>query len=107
VEDVWPPPRASARAALWAAERHLLAGEYAAAGDSLGNAFRYGSPATIAVSRGLRQLAAAGYRYQAGDAARSAKLLEHARERLAPYEPCYDEVDLTVLLQVVTASLES
>jgi len=78
-----------------------------AAGNSLGNAFAYGSPATVAVSRGLRQLAAAGYRYQTGDPVPAARLLEHARERLAPYEPCYDEVDLTVLLEVVTASLES
>jgi hypothetical protein len=106
VEEVWPPPRASARAALWAAERHLLASEYAAAGDSLGNAFAYGSPATVAVSRGLRQLAAAGYRYQSGDTVRATRNLEHARGRLAPFEPCYDEVDITVLLEVVTASLE-
>ena len=78
-----------------------------AAGNSLGNAFAYGSPATVAVARGLRQLAAAGHRYQTGDSVRAARLIEHARERLAPYEPRYDEVDLTVLLEVVTASLES
>jgi hypothetical protein len=78
-----------------------------AAGDSLGNALTYGSPSTVAVSRGLRQLAAAGYRYQEGDTVRATRLLGHARERLAPFEPCYEEVDLTTLLAVVAASLES
>jgi hypothetical protein len=107
MDDDWPPPEARARAALWAAERHLLASEYAAAGDSVGAALSYGSPRTVAVGRGLRQLAAAGYRKQAGDPIRAARLLEHARTRLAPFLPRYEEVELAVLLEVVAASLAS
>jgi len=107
MDEDWPPPAARARASLWAAERHLRAGEYAAAGDSLGNAISCGSPGTVAVGRGLRQLAAAGYRMQAGDPFRAARLLGRARTQLAPFLPCYEEVDLDVLLDLVTASLES
>ena len=107
MDEDWPPPEARTRAALWAAERHLLVGEYAAAGDSLGAAVSCGSPGTAAVARGLRQLAAAGYRRQAGDPIRAARLLARARTQLAPFLPCYEEVDLDVLLEVVAASLES
>ena len=107
MDEDWPPPAARARASLWRAERHLLAGEYAAAGDSLRAAVACGSHKTAAVARGLLQLAAAGYREQAGDPVRAARLLEHARTRLAPFLPRYEEVELDVLLEVVAASLES
>lgn len=107
MEEVWPPPEARARAALWAAERHLLVGEYLAAVDSLGNALDFGSPATVSVARALRQLAAAGYRTQCGDPARASRLLDHAVPQLAPFLPVYEEVDLDALLEVVAAALEA
>jgi hypothetical protein len=107
VEEDWPPPEARARAALWEAERHLLAGAYAAAGDSLGDAISFDSASSVAVARGLRQLAAAGYRHLEGDAVRAARLLEQARAELEPFLPVYEEVDLSTLLDVVSASLAS
>lgn len=78
-----------------------------AAADSLGNALDFGSPTTIRVARALRQLAAAGYRKQTGDPVRASRLLAHARSRLAPFLPSYEEVDLDALLDVVTTSLET
>ncbi len=106
MEEVWPPPAARARAALWAAERHILVSEYLVAADSLGSALDFGSPATVRVARALRQLAAAGYRKQCGDSARASRLLDHARLRLEPFLPSYEEVDLDALLDVVAAALE-
>ncbi len=107
MDDVWPPPEAQARAALWAAERHLLVGEYLAAADALDGALEFGSPTTVRVARALRQLATAGYRGQCGDAARASRLLGRARSQLALFLPSYDEVDLVALLAVVTVALET
>lgn len=107
MDDVWPPPEARARAALWTAERHLLVGEYLVAADALGGALEFGSPTTVRVARALRQLATAGYRQQCGDATRASRLLGRARSQLAPFLPSYDEVDLVALLAVVTVALET
>ncbi|MDH4178715.1 MAG: hypothetical protein OEV72_14175 [Thermoleophilia bacterium] len=106
-EEQWPPPEARARAALWEAERRLTAGEYAAAGAALEDAVAHGDPGTAAVARGLRQLAAAGYRHEDGDPVRAQRHLARARERLAPFLPAFDEVELDALLDLVAAAVGS
>jgi hypothetical protein len=107
VEEDWPPPEARARAALWEAERWLRVGSYAAAGAALEGGPGGGPPETSAVARGLRLLAAAGYRHSTGDDERARRLLVRARERLAPHLPVYEEVDLHALLDLVEADLGS
>ncbi len=106
-DEDWPPPEARARAALWAAERHLTRAEYVAAATALGGAVASGDPGTAAVARGLRQLATAGYRHQTGDAVRAQRHLLLARTRLLPFLPVSEEVDLEGLLEVVAGSLET
>jgi len=106
-DDEWPPLEARARAALWAAERHLGNRDYVAAAMSLGPAVAYGDAGTAAVARGMRQLAAAGYRCQTGDVARARRHLARARERLSAFPPVFQEVELGALLEVVVSSLDS
>jgi hypothetical protein len=106
VEADWPPPEARARAALWEAERWLRTGDYAAAGAALDD-FPPGAPETAEVARGLRLLAAAGYRHVTGDSARSGRLLVRARERLAPYLPVHEDVDLAALTELVERAIRS
>jgi hypothetical protein len=106
-EEDWPPPEARARATLWAAERHLTRGEYVAAASALDGAVVSGDQETAAVARGLRQLATAGYRHQTGDIRRASRHLALARERLSPFLPVFEEVDLEELLEVVAASLQT
>ena len=105
-DEPWPPPEARARAALWEAERRLARGEYAAAGAALEGVAAVADPSTAAVVRGLRQLAAAGYRHRAGDPVRAHVHLERARARLSPCLPVFEEVDLEALLRLVADSLE-
>ncbi len=105
-DELWPPPQARARAALWEAERRLTRGEYAAAGAALEGVVALADPRTAAVARGLRQIAAAGYRQGAGDSARAHGHLDRARARLSPYLPVFEEVDLEALLRLVADSLE-
>jgi hypothetical protein len=107
VEDEWPPPEARVRAALWEGERRLLAGEYAAAGDALGRALSGGPPESTDVARGMRLLAAAGYRRRDHDTVRAERLLARSRERLDPYLPVYEDVDLAALLDVVGDAIRS
>lgn len=106
-DDIWPPPEARARAALWEAERRLLRNEYAAAGAALDAGVEYGDGDTATVARAMRRLAAAGYRYGDGDRERALRQVERARDELQPFLPVYDEVDLATLLRVVEASLGS
>ena len=103
----WPPPAARARAALWSAERHLTRAEYLAAATALDGALISDDPSTAAVARGLRQLAAAGYRHQTSDAKRAQRHLALARTRLSPFLPVFEEVDLARMLEVVAASFET
>ena len=108
MEEDWPPPEARARAALWEAERWLRTGDYAAAGAALDGAVsRVDAPDTARVARGLRLLAAAGYRHRAGDPARASRLLESAKAQLAPYLPVYEEVELAVVVDLVDGALRS
>ncbi len=107
MEEEWPPPEARARAALWEAERWLRAGAYAAAGAALEGASSGATPESADVIRGLRLLAAAGYRHLGGDAERSSRLLARAREQLAPYLPVYEEVDLGALADLVEDAIRS
>jgi hypothetical protein len=107
VEDDWRPPEARVRAALWEAERWLRVGSYAAAGAALEGASAGVTGEAADVLRGLRLLAAAGLRRQEGDAERSRRLLAQARERLAPFLPSFEEVDLAELVALVDAALRS
>jgi hypothetical protein len=107
VEEDWPPPDARARAALWEAERWLRTGAYAAAGDALEGASSAGTPESAEVARGLRLLAAAGYRHLSGDSERAGRLLARARDRLAPHLPVYEDVDLGALVDLVEDAIRS
>lgn len=106
-DEEWPPPEVKARAALWGAEHRLANGDYVAAAAALDDAFTYGDRGTAAVARGLRQLAAAGYRHRDGDSLRAQRSLARARVRLSPFLPVFEEVDLAQLLHVVAEALES
>ena len=105
-EEDWVPAKARTRAALWGAERHLGSREYVAAADVLDDAFAYGDRDAVAVARGMRQLAAAGYRHREGDEVRARRHLGRAHARLSPFLPVYEEVDLERLLDVVAQALE-
>ena len=107
VEDDWRPPEARARAALWEAERWLRVGAYAAAGTALEGASSGGPPESVDVARGLRLLAAAGYRHLTGDVERSTRLLARARTQLAPHLPVYEDVDLAALVDLVEDDIRS
>jgi hypothetical protein len=107
VEEEWPPPEARVRAALWEGEQRLRRGEYAAAGDALGRALSGGPPASTAVARGLRLLAAAGYRHASGDPERARRLAARARAQLEPYLPAYEDIDLGELAELVEEAMHS
>ncbi len=106
-DEEWPPREARVRAALWQAERRLLDREYIAATAALADALGADDAEAREVARGLRHLAAAGYRYQTGERARALRQLAHARRRLAPFVPVYEEVELGTLLDLVADALES
>jgi hypothetical protein len=103
--EIWPPPEAQVRSALWRAEGHIERGEYVQAARTLDEALRHASDP--GVLRGLRHLAAAGYRAREGDEMRARRQLDHARRRLAPYLPVYEKVELDSLIELVAADLES
>jgi hypothetical protein len=103
-EDDWPPPNARYRSALWRAEGHLERAEWAHAAATLDDVLGLGEDELV---RGLRHLAAAGYRARDGDRERARKQLEHARRRLGPYLPEQEEVDLQNLIEVVRRAVES
>ena len=107
VEDDWRPPQARLRAALWEAERWLRVGSYAAAGAALDGIPVAATADEAAVVRGLRLLAAAGYRRLEGDLERAERLLTHARRELEPRFPAYEDVDLAELADVVETALRS
>ena len=106
-DEDWPPPEARARAALWAAERHLTRGEYVAAASALDGAVVSGDPE---YSRCRPWPASAGdCRLPAPDR-RSRRARGTSRwhaTRLSPFLPVFEEVDLEELLEVVAASLET
>jgi len=106
-DEEWPPREARVRAALWDAERRLLDREYVAAAAALANALDAGDADSREVARGLHHLAAAGYRQQTGERPRALRQLAHARRRLAPFLPLYEEVELGSLLDLVAGELES
>jgi hypothetical protein len=102
--DEWPPPDARYRSALWRAEGHLERGEWAQAAVTLDDVLGLGDDELV---RGLRHLAAAGYRAQDGDRERARKQMVHARRRLGPYLPEQEEVDLAALVELVRRQVES
>lgn len=103
--EIWPPPEARVRSALWRTEGHLQRGEYAHAARTVDDALPHASD--DGVLRGLRHLAAAGYKAREGDETRARRQLDHARRRLAPYLPVYEEVELDSLIELVASDLES
>ncbi len=103
-EDEWPPPAARYRSALWRAEGHLERGEWDQAAATLDDVLGVGDDELV---RGMRHLAAAGYRARDGDRERAVKQLAHARRRLQPYLPEQEEVDLAALIEVVRLAVES
>jgi hypothetical protein len=80
--DDWPPPEARLQAILWRAEGHFEREEFFAAAGALAEGFGLGSDELL---HGLHHLAAAGYRWQLGEADRARRQLAHARRRLAPH----------------------
>jgi hypothetical protein len=99
----WPPPEARVRAALWAAEGHLLRGEWAQADRMLVPVARLaGEPALV---RGLRRLAAAGYKAAEGDRPRAERHLAGARALLDPFLADRSELDVEALLAIVERAL--
>lgn len=103
--EIWPPPETQVRSALWRAEGHIERGEYAQAARTLDDVLPYASDPVLL--RGLRHLAAAGYKAREGNEIRARRQLDHARRRLAPYLPVYEEVELDSLIELVASDLES
>ena len=103
-EDEWPPPDARYRSALWRAEGHLERSEWAQAAATLDDVLGLGDDRLV---RGMRHLAAAGYRARDGDQVRARRQLEHARRRLDPYLPEQEDVDLAALIELVRREVES
>jgi hypothetical protein len=103
-EDEWPPPDARYRSALWRAEGHLERGEWGQAAVTLDDVLGLGDDELV---RGMRHLAAAGYKARDGDRLRAKRQLDHARRRLAPYLPEHEEVELAALIEVVRRAVES
>ena len=103
-EDDWPPPDARYRSALWRAEGHLEHAEWAQAAVTLDDVIGLGDDQLV---RGLRHLAAAGYRARDGDRVRARRQLEHAQRRLEPYLPAHEQVDVEALLALVRREVES
>jgi hypothetical protein len=103
-EDEWPPPDARYRSALWRAEGHLERGEWGQAAVTLDDVLGLGDDELV---RGMRHLAAAGYKARDGDRLRAKRQLDHARRRLAPYLPAHEEVELAALIEVVRRAVES
>ena len=104
LEDEWPPPEARYRSALWRAEGQLERGEWSRAIDTLDDVLGLGDDKLV---RGMRHLAAAGYRLWDGDRERARKQLDHARHRLASYLPEHEDVDLAALIDLVHEKVES
>lgn len=103
-EDDWPPPDARYRSGLWRAEGHLERGEWAQAADTLDDVIGLGDDELV---RGLRHLAAAGYRARDGDRVRARRQLDHARRRLASYVPEHEDVNVDAILELVRREVES
>jgi hypothetical protein len=103
-DDEWPPPDARYRSALWRVEGHLERGEWGQAAATLDDIVGLGDDELV---RGMRHLAAAGYRARDGDHVRAKRQLEHACRRLEPYLPEQEEVDLEGLIEVVRRVIES
>jgi hypothetical protein len=99
--DDWPPPEARLQGILWRAEGHLFRAEYGQASRTLDEADGLGDEELV---RGLRHLAAAGWRAQNGEPERAQRQLEHARRRLAPFLPEAREVEVARLLEAIVES---
>jgi hypothetical protein len=99
----WPPPEARLQGILWRAEGHLLRGEYGQASRTLDEAAGLGEDELV---RGLRHLAAAGWRAQNGEPERAQRQLAHARRRLAPFLPGAREVEVAQLLEAIVESAD-
>jgi hypothetical protein len=103
-DDEWPPPDASYRSALWRAEGQLERGQWIRAAATLEEVLGLGDDGFL---RGMLHLAAAGNRVSDGDHERARKQMEHARRRLGPYLPEYEQIDLEALIEVVARQVES
>lgn len=104
-DEEWPPRDARVRAALWQGEGHLLRGEWVHAGKTLAEVVGIADDPDVV--RGLRLLAAAGFHAREGDVARGRAQLARARERLAPFRPEYEEVDLDAVIASVEEAVGS
>jgi hypothetical protein len=103
-EDDWPPREARVRAALWEAERRLRDREWAQADRALADVVALATePEAV---RGMRCLAAAGYKAREGETERARAHLARARDRLGPFLPAYEDVDLAGLLEQVGEAVE-
>jgi hypothetical protein len=99
--EEWPPPEARLQGILWRAEGHLFRGEYGQASRALDEAAGLGADE---LARGLRHLAAAGWRLGNGEPERARRQLAHARRRLAPFLPESREVEVARLLEAIVES---
>ncbi len=92
------------RAALWEAERRLRDREWVQADRALVDVI--GLAADPEPVRGMRCLAAAGYKARDGETGRARAHLTRAHERLKPFLPAYEDVDLAGLLDAVGGAVE-
>ena len=104
-EEEWPPREARVRAALWAAEGHLLRGEWAQADRVLAPIARLADEPDLV--RGLRRLAAAGYKAAEADRPRAQRNLVAARGLLEPLLVDCTEIDLATLIESVGSVVAS
>lgn len=87
--------------ALFFGASRLRRGEYFAAYRDFLRASRDARGDDRELARALVHLAAAGDKRRRGDARGSARQLEHARRRLAPFLPAARRLDLAALLDAV------
>ncbi len=102
----WRPRAARVRAALWEAERRLNDRDWVQASVACGWALDDAERGEREVALGLRHLAAAGLRLRDGNRAAAEKQLAHARQRLAPFLPEHESVDLADLLLVLEHAVD-
>jgi hypothetical protein len=103
-DEEWPPRPARVRAALWQGEGHLLRREWAHGAKTLAEAVPIADDPDV--FRGLRLLCAAGYQAREGEVERARAQIARARERLAPFLPEYEDVDLAAIVAAVTEAVE-
>ena len=73
--------------------RHLRKSEFFVAYEAFGFALDVAEDYDLEFIRGLRHLAAAGYKRQRGDERGARRQLDHAKRRLAPFRHSQCDVD--------------